>query len=92
MSGVELQAVVHLEVSVPELQRRLLARAGAQGRNDDTKATNDPPHEVYDAETKPMLDFYARRGLIVDIDGEQPIEKVFADVVAAVDAVRMGLG
>jgi adenylate kinase len=92
VSGIELQAVIHLEVSPAELRRRLIARAQAEGRVDDTAATIDHRIQVYDSETKPMLDFYARRSLVVDIDGEQPIEKVYADVVAAVDKVRDGLG
>jgi adenylate kinase len=45
---------------------------------------------VFDAQTKPLLDFYARRALLVDIDGEQPVEKVFADITAAID--RLGAG
>jgi adenylate kinase len=92
VSGIELQAVIHLEVSPAELRRRLMARAQAEGRVDDTAATIDHRIQVYDAETKPMLEFYAQLSLVVDIDGEQPIEKVYADVVAAVDKVRDGLG
>ncbi len=38
-----------------------------------------------------MLEFYAGRGLVVDIDGEQPVEDVFEAIVGAVDALRAGL-
>ena len=43
--------------------------------------------EVFAAETEPMLGFYASRGLVVDINGEQPVEQVFADIVTAVDGL-----
>lgn len=91
VSGVELQAVVHLEVSREELFRRLLARAQHDGRSDDTEAVILHRLEVYDTETAPMLEFYAGRGLVVDIDGEQPVDGVFEAIVGAVDALRAGL-
>jgi adenylate kinase len=45
--------------------------------------------EVFDRETRPLLAFYADRGLVVDVDGEQSVTDVFADIVAAVDARRL---
>jgi adenylate kinase len=86
--GVELQAVIHLQVSREELRRRLLARASREGRSDDTEATINHRLDVFDTETRPLLGFYAGRGLVIDIDGEQPVDKVFADIVAAVDGRR----
>jgi adenylate kinase len=91
LSGVELQAVIHLEVGRGELRRRLLARAAADGRSDDTEATIEHRLEVYDRETRPLLDFYRGRGILLEIDGEKPVDEVFADVVQAVDPLRSGL-
>lgn len=91
LSGVELQAVVHLEVSPDELMRRLRARARAEGRVDDSEDVIRHRLDVYDRETAPMLEFYAGRGLVVDIDGELPVEDVFESIIGAVDALRAGL-
>ena len=91
LSGVELQAVVHLEVPPEELMRRLLARAQAEGRVDDTEEVIRHRLDVYDRETAPMLEFYAGRGLVVDIDGDRPVDEVFESIVGAVDALRAGL-
>lgn len=91
VAGIELQAVVHLEVGRDELLRRLLARARADGRVDDTEEVIRHRLEVYDTQTAPMLEFYAGRGLVVDIDGERAVEDVFTDIVGAVDALRAGL-
>jgi adenylate kinase len=88
IEGIELQAVVHIKVSRDELRRRLLGRAGQEGRADDRQATIDHRLRVYAAETAPLLDFYARRGLIVEVNAGQHPDKVFADVVAAVDALE----
>jgi adenylate kinase len=86
--GIQLQAVIHLVVRRDELRRRLLTRAEREGRNDDTEITIAHRLEVFDAQTEPLLGYYAERGLVVDIDGEQPVEKVFSDIVTAVDRLR----
>jgi len=90
VEGIELQAVVHLVVSREEVRRRLLARARREGRTDDNEATINHRLKVYDSETEPLLGFYAGRHLVVDIDGEQPVENVFTDIVASVDGLRAG--
>lgn len=84
VKGIELQAVVHLVVSRRELHARFELRAAAEGRNDDTEATFVHRLEVFDSQTEPLLGFYSRRGLLVEIDGEQPVDKVFADIVTAI--------
>jgi adenylate kinase len=87
---VTLQAVIHLEVGPEELRRRLLGRAHREGRVDDDEVTVNHRLEVYARDTQPLLSFYADRGLVIDINGEQTIEKVFADIVAAVDGLLAG--
>jgi adenylate kinase len=90
VAGIELQAVIHLTVSRDELRNRLLVRAQREGRIDDTEFATTHRFRVFDAETQPLLGFYARRALLVDIDGEQPVQKVFADITAAIDHLRAG--
>jgi adenylate kinase len=80
---IELQAVIHLAVSRPELTRRLLARALSEGRSDDSEEVIAHRFEVYATETEPLLSFYRGRGLVVEIDGEQSEEEVFADIVGS---------
>jgi adenylate kinase len=90
VDGIELDAVIHLEVSDEELRRRLLARAMQEDRSDDTEETIAHRLEVFSAETVPLLGFYAERGLLKRINGEQPVEKAFADITAALDRQRAG--
>ena len=85
VEGIDLQAVVHLEVRREELRRRLLARARQEGRVDDTDAVISHRLEIFDSETEPLLGFYRSRGLMVDVNGEQPIDRVFVDIVGALD-------
>ena len=50
-------------------------------RADDTEETMKNRLSVYEAQTKPLIDYYQNAGLYVEIDGRQAIDKVFADVV-----------
>lgn len=88
--GVELQAVVHLVVARAELRRRMLARAADEGRTDDNEETIDHRLDVYETETEPLIGYYAGRGLMVDINGEQGVDEVFADIVNSIEGVRAG--
>jgi adenylate kinase len=90
LEGIELQAVVHLEVSPLELRRRLLDRARREGRSDDTTAVISHRLKLFDTETARLLGFYGERGLVIEIDGERPVDQVFADIVAAVDRLNSG--
>ncbi len=55
-------------------------------RADDTRETMDNRLSVYEASTKPLLDFYEAKGKCIAVDGDQAIDKVFADIVKALEA------
>jgi adenylate kinase len=78
-------AVVSLEVPEAELVHRLVERGARLGRADDTEATIRRRLEVFAATTRPLLDFYADRGVLVVVDGTGPVDDVTARVRAALD-------
>jgi adenylate kinase len=83
--SIELQAVVHLEVPLEELTRRLLARGVQEGRIDDAESVVTHRLEVFAADTEPLLGFYRVRGLVLDINGDQDVDRVFRAIVEALD-------
>jgi adenylate kinase len=84
---IELQAVVYLRVGPDELLRRLRARADREGRVDDDESTIAHRFEVFESQTQPLLDYYHRRGILLEINGEQAVEDVFGDITAALDSL-----
>ncbi|MDU2065009.1 MAG: adenylate kinase [Sporomusaceae bacterium] len=52
-------------------------------RADDSEATVTNRLAVYDAQTQPLISYYANKGLYSEIDGRQEIDKVYADVLAS---------
>jgi len=56
-------------------------------RNDDKEETVVKRIEVYLKETSPLIDYYTKKGILVNIDGEQDINKVFEDIVKALGSL-----
>ncbi len=55
-------------------------------RADDNEETVSKRIQVYLDETKPLANYYSQAGIIADIDGQQSIDKVFNDIVAALES------
>ncbi len=86
---IELQAVVYLRVGHDELLRRLEARQDREKRADDDETTIAHRFEVFESQTEPLLGFYASRGILLNINGEQSVDEVFGDITTAVDGLRI---
>lgn len=52
-------------------------------RPDDTEETVRKRIEVYMAETRPLIDYYAKVGKLIEVDGGQDIDAVSRDLLAA---------
>jgi adenylate kinase len=55
-------------------------------RADDTAEVQSRRIKVFFEQTAPLIDYFRQRGLLAEIDGEQPIAQVTAAMLAAVEA------
>ena len=51
-------------------------------RKDDTEETVSKRIGVYQEQTEPLIEYYTNKGIIVNIDGEKPIDEVGRNIVA----------
>ncbi|MFA7549294.1 MAG: adenylate kinase [Sedimentibacter sp.] len=51
-------------------------------RKDDTEETVENRINVYMEQTEPLIDYYTKKSIIVNVDGEKPITQVSKDIVA----------
>jgi adenylate kinase len=72
--GVAVEVAIYLEVPTAELTRRLLARGRGK---DDTPEVIEHRLEVFEAMTRPMLDYYAEREELITVNGARPVPEVF---------------
>lgn len=67
------------------LVSRLVKRAELEGRSDDNLETIQNRMRVYLSQTAPLLAYYRDKGLLVEIDGDQPIEAVQSALIQAIE-------
>ena len=77
---VSLDAAVYLHAPEEVLIRRMLARAGQEGRSDDTADVIRHRISVFAETTSPLVDYYRQRGILVVVDADQPPDSVTADI------------
>lgn len=55
-------------------------------RDDDKPETVRKRLSVYHEQTKPLIDYYEKDGVLVNVDGTQDLNKVFSDITAVLGA------
>ena len=85
--SLDITKVIYLKVEMEEVQRRILKRAEIEQRADDTPATVKARVENFFAQTMPLVDYYRNQGKLVEINGMQDIEHVFADICKVVETL-----
>jgi adenylate kinase len=73
-----LNATVYLYVPEPVLIQRLLARA----RPDDTSDVIRHRLQVFNDTTSPLIAYYRNRGILVEVDANQPPESITGEIIA----------
>ncbi len=82
--GSRVDRVVTFDVPDGELVIRMLGRAEAEGRTDDTPDTIRKRLEVYRSATAPLISYYERQGVVTRIDATGTIKNVARRVDSAI--------
>jgi adenylate kinase len=82
------QAALHLDASREVLIKRLAGRG--QDRADDSEEVVRHRLEVYDKNTKPLIDYYASRGILMRIDAALSMDEVSKEIFRVLDPIRDG--
>ena len=90
LAGLEtpLDAGLNFEVTEEELFRRLAGRSAALHRSDDTEQTIRHRLEVFAEKTRPLIDYYRHRGLLIPVDAIGPVEEVTVRILDALAAKK----
>lgn len=86
MSGrracLDCGATYHV-VSIPPKKEGICDACGNKLvlRDDDKPETVQKRLDVYHEQTQPLIDYYKKAGILKSVDGTQPMEDVFAEIV-----------
>ena len=87
--GQELDAVILLTTDIDELVKRLLNRSTQQNRTDDTEEVIRHRQNLYQEQTKPLVEIYSARGKVIEIDGLGQVAEVTERILNAL--TKLGL-
>jgi adenylate kinase len=83
--GTCLDKVINIEVDQSILFGRIqtrISQSGGNTRQDDNEQVLVNRLELYNTQTKPLLDYYTERNLLVSVDGMMPIESVTEYIIS----------
>jgi adenylate kinase len=87
--GRDLDVVFELQNSDDVSTQRLLKRAQAEGRADDTPEVIAERLRTYHRETEPLVEHYRTSGNVVHIHADRPINEVFSEIQDALEQVAV---
>ena len=75
-------ATYHI-ISIPTKVEGVCDRCGNEVvlRDDDKPETVQKRLGVYHEQTQPLIEYYEKQGILKTVDGTQPMDKVFADII-----------
>ncbi|RQD74031.1 MAG: adenylate kinase [Candidatus Syntrophonatronum acetioxidans] len=82
-------ASFHVKFKPPKV-RNVCDHCGGElyQRDDDTVETANERLEVYHSQTSPLIDYYSKQGVLIDINGNQDMEMVFSEITKALDNLK----
>lgn len=84
--GERVDAVIYIDAPRRVLVERILSR----GRVDDTRDAAEERLRLYEEKTAPLLALFEKRGIIQRINGDQSVEAVTAEIIAALSPLFAG--
>lgn len=94
--GYKIEMVIYLKLSEEDSIKRLLKRGrplhtGSTELHDSLERITSRL-KLYNESEQAVLDFYRKKGVLVEIDANQPIEKVHEDIMAIINQKRQYVG
>ena len=86
--GQDVTIMLELDVPEDELMSRLIKRGIESGRTDDNEETIKKRLKVYHEQTSPLKEWYKNDGKHCYINGLGELDRIFADIVAAIDSKK----
>jgi adenylate kinase len=75
--GRPVDEALQIDIDIEMVIQRIAKRAAEEGRSDDTEAVVRNRMKIYSEQTAPVVDYYARRGLLSRVLGEGTVDEVF---------------
>ena len=83
--GSKIDTVLRLRVDEEALVRRIAKRFAEEGRPDDNPDSFRVRLGAYNAQTSPLLPYYAGQGKLQEVDGMASVDEVASEIDKVLD-------
>lgn len=83
--GRGLSVVLELQLDDETCFERMLGRAQAEGRTDDTPELIRRRLDIYHEQSEPVVEHYRATGRLIGIHGDRSVDEVFAEIEDAIE-------
>ena len=84
----KIDIVLKLSVSLEVIKKRILERKTLEKRADDNEAIAIKRFEMYEANIKPIIDFYDQSNLLKVVKGEGSISEISNEISALIEGIK----
>jgi adenylate kinase len=88
--GQPLDIAIQIDIDTEMVVARIAKRAQEEGRSDDSEETVRNRMAIYEAQTAPVVGYYAEHGLLTRVLGDGSIEDVQQRMAAVLQAESAG--
>lgn len=81
---LKIVKIISITISEEEMRKRFEIAKEKRGRADDTIENVAERREIQDRDRQAVLAHYEKLGLVIEINGEQNVEKVHEDILSAI--------
>ena len=83
----KIDLVLNLSVSLKTIKKRILERKSQENRPDDNEEIAIKRFEMYEKNTKPIIDFYNQSNLLREVNGEASIAEINAEITDLIKSI-----
>ncbi|HET6591659.1 MAG TPA: adenylate kinase [Xanthomonadales bacterium] len=88
--GRPVDEAIQIDVDPEQVIARIEQRAAQEGRSDDTEEVLRHRMRIYQEQTAPVVDYYARQGLLTRVLGEGSVEEVLQLILSVLSMDERG--
>jgi adenylate kinase len=81
--GRDLDAILYFDLPDDVARERMLRRAAAENRADDTPEVIERRLQIYHDETEPIVEHYRATGKLVPLHAERSVDEVYEEITDA---------
>jgi adenylate kinase len=83
--GTPADDAIQLDVNPEHIIKRIAKRATQEGRSDDNEDVVRNRMRIYHEQTAPVIEYYAKRGLITHVLGDGTVEEVLERILSVLE-------